>query len=146
VTRLAVADVVPLAESRTTDVELDASEGMRIKGDASALRILVRNLVDNAVRYTPPGGRVRIKLQVEAGKPVLVIDDSGPGISTPDRARVFDRFYRGAGRDEGGSGLGLAIARGITEQHRATIELSTSPLGGLRVTVLFEPIPARAIG
>jgi signal transduction histidine kinase len=137
VVRLAVADVVPLADSKHTELELDAIAGVRIDGDASALRILARNLVDNAVRYSPVGGRVRVRLHAEPGKPELIVDDSGPGIAVEDRTRVFDRFYRGAGREEGGSGLGLAIARGIAEQHRAQVVLSESPLGGLRATVSF---------
>jgi len=135
--RLAVADVVPLAESKHTDLELEAVDGTQLDGDASALRVLVRNLVDNAVRYTPANGRVRASLVRDGARPVLTIDDSGPGIPREERGRVFDRFYRGAGREEGGSGLGLAIVRRITEQHRASIDLSDSPLGGLRVRVVF---------
>lgn len=141
--RLAVADVVPLADTKRTELELEAAPDVRINGDASALRILVRNLVDNAVRYSPAGGHVRVKLQSEPGNCVLIVDDSGPGIAPAERARVFDRFYRGAAREEGGSGLGLAIARGIAQKHRARIELSDSPSGGLRVAVNFEVTPAR---
>jgi len=135
--RLAVADVVPLAHDKGTELELEAAPGIRIDGDAFALRILARNLVDNAVRYSPGGGRVQVTLRTEAGRPALIVDDSGPGIPPDDRKRVFDRFYRGAGRDEGGSGLGLAIALGIAGQHRARIELLGSPLGGLRARVTF---------
>jgi signal transduction histidine kinase len=142
-TRLAVADVVPLADTKGTDLELDAAPDVCMDGDASALRILVRNLVDNAVRYTPAGGRVQVKLQGDSTGSALSVDDSGPGIAQAERTRVFDRFYRGAGREEGGSGLGLAIARGIAEQHRARIELSESLLGGLRVAVVFGVMPAR---
>jgi signal transduction histidine kinase len=143
VARLAVADVVPLADKKSTELELDAAQGVCVSGDGAALRILLRNLVDNAVRYTPPGGRVKIRLQGESAKVLLQVDDSGPGIASVERARVFDRFYRGAGREEGGSGLGLAIARGITQQHQAAIELSDSPLGGLRVSVVFAAPLAR---
>jgi two-component system OmpR family sensor kinase/two-component system sensor histidine kinase QseC len=141
--RLAIADVVPLAESKGIELELEGAEGVRVNGDASALRILVRNLVDNAVRYTPNGGRVQVNLRGDAAGAVVIIDDSGPGIARDERERVFDRFYRGAGREEGGSGLGLAIARGIAEQHRALIKLADSPLGGLRVRVLFGVMLAR---
>jgi two-component system OmpR family sensor kinase/two-component system sensor histidine kinase QseC len=144
--RLAVADVVPLADERRIDVALDASSPARVTGDASALRILARNLVDNAVRYTPAHGRVQVTLHDEHGVPVLTVDDSGPGIAAAERERVFDRFYRGAGREEGGSGLGLAIARGIAEQHRARIELADSPLGGLRARVAFPATLPRATG
>ena len=135
--RLAVADVVPLAESKHTDLALEAVDGIHVRGDASALRTLVRNLVDNAVRYTPANGHVRASLVRDGTRPVLTVDDSGPGIPRDERGRVFDRFYRGAGREEGGSGLGLAIVRGIAEQHRASIDLSDSPLGGLRVRIVL---------
>ena len=139
--RLAVADVVPLADSKGIELELDAVPDVHINGDASALRILARNLIDNAVRYSPERGRVLVKLQGDADRPVLTIDDSGPGIPRAERERVFDRFYRGEGREEGGSGLGLAIARGIAQQHRAQVELSESPRGGLRASVTFGAMP-----
>jgi signal transduction histidine kinase len=135
--RLAVADVVPLAHDKGAELELEAAPAITVNGDAAALRILARNLVDNAVRYSPAGGQVKVRVQSEAGRPTLLVDDSGPGIVRAERARVFDRFYRGAGREEGGSGLGLAIARGIAEQHQARIELLDSPLGGLRAGVTF---------
>jgi two-component system OmpR family sensor kinase/two-component system sensor histidine kinase QseC len=141
--RLAVADVVPLAEPKNIELELDAVPDIHVNGDASALRILARNLVDNAVRYSPAGGHVQVRLRLDAASPVLTIDDSGPGIPPADRERVFDRFYRGAGREEGGSGLGLAIARGIAEQHRAHVALGDSPLGGLRASVTFGVMPKR---
>ena len=141
VVRLAVADVVPLAHDKGTELELDAAPEVTVNGDAAALRILTRNLVDNAVRYSPAAGQVNVAVRSEAGRPMLLVDDAGPGITRDDRARVFDRFYRGAGRDEGGSGLGLAIARGIAEQHQARIELLDSPLGGLRASVTFSGSP-----
>jgi len=142
IVRLAIADVVPLADSKGTELDFDATPDVRVDGDATALRILVRNLVDNAVRYTPAGGRVQSRLRNDEGAPILTVDDSGPGIPGAERERVFDRFYRGSKREEGGSGLGLAIARGIAEQHAARIELSASPLGGLRVRLVFGAIPA----
>jgi two-component system OmpR family sensor kinase/two-component system sensor histidine kinase QseC len=137
IVRLAITDVVPLADSKGSELALSGSAKVEIEGDAGALRILARNLVDNAVRYTPSGGRVLVEVRNESAGPVLLVDDSGPGIAREERGRVFDRFYRGAGREEGGSGLGLAIARGIAEKHRARIELCESPLGGLRATVRF---------
>jgi signal transduction histidine kinase len=141
--RLAVGDVVPLADSKNIELELDAVPDLHVNGDASALRILTRNLLDNAVRYSPAGGHVQVRLQGGAAGPVLTVDDSGPGIPPADRERVFDRFYRGPGREEGGSGLGLAIARGIAEQHKAQVGLSDSPLGGLRASVAFGVMPKR---
>jgi signal transduction histidine kinase len=99
--------------------------------------LLVRNLADNAVRYSPPGGTVKLSVKPQDGQVVLQVDDAGPGIPPAERERVFDRFYR---RDPGvdtGSGLGLAIVRSIAERHRADVTLGDSPLGGLRVTVRF---------
>jgi two-component system OmpR family sensor kinase/two-component system sensor histidine kinase QseC len=121
---------------------LEAQAGCVVEGEASALQILVRNLVDNAVRYTPAGGRVDLMLAPQDGHVVLTVDDSGPGIPAAERERVFDRFYRRArdkeaGQDETGSGLGLAIVRTIAQRHGASVQLMESPSGGLRVCVLF---------
>jgi two-component system, OmpR family, sensor kinase len=114
-----------------------------VKGDADALRTLISNLVDNAIRYTPAGGRVDVALADDAGSVVLTVRDSGPGIAVEDRERVFDRFYRGSGAGGiRGSGLGLAIVKRIAERHRAGVELGPGIDGrGLGVTVRFrQPI------
>ncbi len=143
-TRQAVADVVPLADARSIQLALHGEASSLVEGDAAALRVLVRNLVDNAVRYTPRGGRVESALREDDGHVVLTVEDSGPGIPVSDRARVFDRFYRRAhsetpGEEEKGSGLGLAIVRSVAQRHGATVELGESELGGLRVAVRFPP-------
>jgi signal transduction histidine kinase len=106
-----------------------------VHGDLAALRILARNLIDNAVRYAGDAGRVRAAVFADAGQAVLRIDDSGPGIPPEERGRVFDRFYRRDGGDTTGSGLGLAIVRAIADRHGARIDLGEAPLGGLRVDV-----------
>jgi two-component system OmpR family sensor kinase/two-component system sensor histidine kinase QseC len=137
--RLAVADTVPLAQARGTDLELFADVPVALEGDRSALTMLVRNLADNAVRYAPPGARVELRVEVAAGVPTLQVDDSGPGIPTTERDRVFDRFYRRSSGNEDGTGLGLAIVRSVADRHGANVELADSPLGGLRVTVKFRP-------
>jgi signal transduction histidine kinase len=152
--RQAVADVVPLADGKSTRLALESQGDCTVEGDAAALRILVRNLVDNAVRYTPRGGRVEVSVAQKAEQVTLVVDDSGPGIPEAERQRVFDRFYRrsaqgetgpeDAGTDDSGSGLGLAIVRGIAQRHGASIELLASPLGGLRTTVRFAKNGPRA--
>jgi signal transduction histidine kinase len=118
------------------DLEADA-EPVMVQGDREALRTLVRNLVDNAVRYTPSGGHVRVRTRPGADGGVLEVDDSGPGIPAADRERAFDRFYRRASTPEGGSGLGLAIVKAIVDRHGAQIALGDAPSGGLRVTVRF---------
>lgn len=142
--RQAVADVVPLADARSIRLSLHARGACTVQGDATELRILVRNLADNAVRYTPAGGQVELALTEERGQVLLTVDDSGPGIPESDRARVFDRFFRraaggAAGQDETGSGLGLAIVRSIAQRHGAAVQLTDSPLGGLRVQVRLAP-------
>jgi len=113
-----------------------------VPGDPDALRTLMRNLIDNAVRYTPPGGQVDVAVQQDAGRAVLKVVDTGPGITPEDRSRVFDRFYRRPGTPPPGSGLGLAIVKSIAEAHKATVTLGAGPTGaGLAVTVTFQPVP-----
>jgi two-component system OmpR family sensor kinase len=109
-------------------------------GLRSALRTLVRNLIDNALRYTPAGGRVELEVRAEGEQVVLQVSDTGPGIPAEDRERVFDRFYRVPGSTAEGSGLGLAIVKQIAEAHRAAISLGEGDHGGLRATVWFPAI------
>jgi len=136
--RAAVADIVPYALSRGTVLELFADGPVTVVGDKTALAVLVRNLADNAVRYSPPGSRVELRVANEGGAPVLQVDDAGPGIPAEERERVFDRFYRRTSNDEAGTGLGLAIVRSVAAMHGATLELGASNLGGLRVRVRFD--------
>ena len=144
VARQAAADTVALASSLGSALELDAPHPIAVHGDRGALRILARNLVDNAVRYAGAGGRVHAAVLADDGQAVLRIDDSGPGIPPAERGRVFDRFYRRDSGDATGSGLGLAIVRAIADRHDARIELSDAPLGGLRVEVRLALAPAAA--
>jgi signal transduction histidine kinase len=113
-------------------------------GDREALRVLLANLVDNAVRYTPERGRVDISTFVAEGGAAIEVTDTGPGIPIGERERVFDRFYRRASSGVSGSGLGLAIVRAIAERHRATIVLDDAPIGGLRVQVRFPVVAETA--
>jgi len=141
--REVVAEMVPLADARSIDLGISASQPSFVLGDAEALRTLVRNLVDNAVRYTPVGGTVDVAVQ-ESDEPgtthgaVLRVMDTGPGIPLEERQRVFDRFYRPPGTAPPGSGLGMAIVKAIADAHGATIVLDTAPHSqGLSVTVSF---------
>ena len=136
--RQAVADTVPLAQARGTELELFADAPVSVDGDRSALTMLARNLADNAVRYASPGARVEVRVEAADGVPTLQVDDSGPGIPAADRERVFDRFYRRSSGNEDGTGLGLAIVHSVAERHGAKVELADSALGGLRVTVRFR--------
>ena len=135
--REALADAGGLAVARGTDLALEAEPGIRINGNAESLRVLVRNLVDNAVRYTPAGGRVLVRLRRDGDKALLEVEDSGPGIPPEQRERVFDRFHRVEGTKESGSGLGLAIVKAVAERHHAALALGDSPLGGLKVSGRF---------
>jgi len=132
-----IRDAHELALSRHIDLGLDATPNLTVRGDREALRVLVRNLVDNAVRYTPPHGSVQVRSRAMPGEAVLEVTDNGPGIAPADRERVFDRFYRRAAAQENGTGLGLAIVKAIAERHGASVALSDAPGGGLRATVSF---------
>ncbi|MDE2136692.1 MAG: hypothetical protein KGJ68_04600 [Gammaproteobacteria bacterium] len=139
-----VAELVPLADARHVDLGLGAAEGLTVTADPDALRTLLRNLVDNAVRYSGEGGRVDVAVEADgAGHARLAVSDSGPGIPPAEHARVFDRFYRRAGTGPPGSGLGLAIVKAIADAHGAVVALGSGPDGrGLRVTVTFAAQPA----
>ena len=100
----------------------------------------MRNLVDNAVRYSGAGGRVDVAVEAAGGGARLTVSDDGPGIAADERERVFDRFYRPAGEPEPGSGLGLAIVKTIAQAHGASVTLAEGLEGrGLAVTVSFPP-------
>jgi two-component system sensor histidine kinase QseC len=122
-----------LAVDNNVTLELDATPAT-VAGDADMLRILLRNLIDNAIRYTPAGGRVTVT--VAPG--LLTVTDTGPGIPAAERERIFDRFRRLAGQDKEGSGLGLSIVARIAEWHGARVRLAEGGDGaGLRVEVAF---------
>ena len=158
-----VSERMTLATHKSLDLGFAGTEPLSVTGDAVALRVLFNNLVDNAIKYTPPGGRIDLSLLCQDGRAVVEICDTGPGIPADERARVFDRFYRravsfdaglgpaaaigelepnvgevNAGDAAAGSGLGLAIVQRIASQHGATVTLSDGPAGrGLRVSVRF---------
>lgn len=144
--RIALADLHAYAQSRGSELVLEAEAPVEIEGERSALAALVRNLVDNALRYSPAGSRVVVRVRREGAAALLEVDDAGPGIPEAERERVFDRFYRRAGAGEPGSGLGLAIVRSVAERHGAALSMSESPAGGLRVGLRFprvaEAVPA----
>ena len=137
---LAIGDVLSAAQERRIDLGIVDSETISVTGEPEALRILFRNLLENAIKYTPEGGTVDVAIRVQHGQAVVEIADSGPGIPVAERDRAFDRFFRLAGGTAAGSGLGLAIAQSIARRHHATITLGTSSrLGGLLVAVRFPP-------
>ena len=137
----AIRDTHALALAKQIELQLSAEPEAVVRGDPEALRTLVRNLVDNAVRYTPAGGQVRVRTRREASGAQLQVSDSGPGMPPTERARAFDRFYRRANSPAGGCGLGLAIVRAIAERHGARVMLDEAPGGGLQATVAFPSLP-----
>lgn len=137
--RTVVGDYVPLAAEKSIDLGVTVAEPVIVSGDGEALRILLGNLLDNALRYTPAGGRVDVSVLAEGDTIRLDVGDTGPGIPPEEHARVFDRFYRGLGNSEPGSGLGLAIVRRIADRHGAVIHLGTGEAGwGLKVSAHFS--------
>jgi two-component system OmpR family sensor kinase len=139
--REVVAELVPLADARRIDLGVAAAQSVLVEGDRDSVATLIRNLVDNAVRYTSEGGRVDVSVESSAAVPaqaLLRVVDDGPGIAREERERVLDRFYRKPGTRSPGSGLGLAIVKAIATAHGATVELAEGADGrGLAVTVAF---------
>ena len=137
--RRTAADLAGVAAAKGVDLGLQQADPASVDGQPDALQILLRNLVDNAVKYTPGGGTVDISVLSGAGTVAVQVEDSGPGIPPDERERVFDRFYRVAGSEAAGSGLGLAIIKAIAERHGAVLTLGSSErLGGLMATVTFK--------
>jgi heavy metal sensor kinase len=136
---LEVADIgTRLAKDRGVVVRVGAIAPLAVLGDVGALRRAVLNLVENGVKYTPPGGRVELSVLADGSDAVLAVDDTGPGIAEADAARIFEPFVRldaARDRETGGSGLGLSIARSIVVAHRGTIAVDRAPGGGARFTV-----------
>ncbi|MCX7230018.1 MAG: ATP-binding protein [Burkholderiales bacterium] len=110
--------------------EIEDTPPTRILGHPILLRELLNNLVDNALRYTPHGGRVTVRVAGGESRVYLEVEDSGPGIPEGERELVFERFYRVLGTGVDGSGLGLPIVREIADQHGASIEIDDAVPGG----------------
>ena len=137
-----IAEMAQAALDRDIDLGLDGGADATpavVRGDADALRILLTNLLDNALAYIPAGGRIDVAVRrgADARSVELVVSDNGPGIPAEERARVFDRFYRVADAPSGGSGLGLAIVAEIAQSHGARVVLEDAG-PGLRVRVVFR--------
>lgn len=132
----------PQAEAKHIEVSANLIANATIKGLTANLEILLRNLLDNAIKHTPVHGMVHVRLQLIQDKIQLDIIDSGAGIPEGERERVFARFYRGLEEKVPGTGLGLAIVRNIVEQHQASIELLDNPQSqGLWVKLIFMLCP-----
>ena len=138
IARDAIVSRAALADDKSIDLGLARETTARVDGDPATLAILLSNLLDNALRYTPRGGRIDVAVDADADAVTLSVADTGPGIAPADRERVFDRFVRGSDVNESGSGLGLSIVKRIADAHHASIALDTPAGGsGLIVRVRF---------
>ena len=130
-----------LAARRGVELELVAQQDVNILGQSESLISLIDNLVDNAIKYSPPHGVVTVALAIDGASAVLSVSDQGPGIAAALRQRVFDRFFRDPQQTQSGSGLGLSIARSAAHQHGGTITLDAAPGGGLLASVRLPLAP-----
>ena len=138
--RRTVAELAPASLQKQQLLELEAAAGCVVQGDETLLAVLARNLVDNAIRYSPPGARIEARVERSAEGVVLAVEDSGPGLSPQDLARLGQRFFRVTGSEAAGSGLGWSIAKRIAAAHGARLQAQASGrLGGLLARVVFAP-------
>jgi signal transduction histidine kinase len=127
-----------LAAASEVALECHSTGDVQFRGDEALLRRLVINLLDNAIRYTPPGGQVSAELEADPAAVRIRISDTGVGIAPEAAPRVFDRFYRAdksRSRQDGGFGLGLSIVKWIAESHNGSVELTRNPGPGTTFTV-----------
>jgi two-component system OmpR family sensor kinase len=138
--RRVLEDLIPLAQARQIDIGVTGDSDVWVPANEADLGTVLKNLVDNAIRYTPAGGRVDLSVHTNNSQTSIVVEDTGPGIPVDERARVFDRFYRVLGSGQSGSGLGLSIVQTIATRIGASLTLGDavwSERGGLRVTLTF---------
>lgn len=140
--RVVLEGLLPLAEARGIDLGMTPGTDASVNVMAAEIDVIavVRNLVDNAIRYIPPGGRIDVRVATEGALAIVQVEDNGPGIPVHERGRVLDRFYRVLGTDQAGSGLGLSIVQAVVERLGGRIEIDDSPTfgHGLRVKVILQ--------
>ena len=133
----------PVARERGVHLQFTRNGAAAMHSDAEDLRLVWCNLLENAIRFSPPGGEVRVRVSAEGNQGRVEIEDTGPGISEADLPRVFDRFYRGDSsrtRETGGYGLGLAISKAIVEAYGGSVSVHSEPQRGATVIVRFPLI------
>jgi signal transduction histidine kinase len=136
-----ISDLAPGALAKGMDLELKHGRPMLVSGDAGLLTILFRNLIDNAIRYSPPATKIAIQIEAADDEELVRISDAGPGISSAERPNIGRRFYRAPGTQAPGSGLGLSIVQRILELHRGRMQFDAPPTGsGLHVTVALPRV------
>ena len=141
VLKTTISDLAPAALAQQIDIELRHEQRVAVAGDAGLLGVLFRNLIDNAIRYSPASATVDVDMVITDSEAGIVITDAGPGIPADQREHVGRRFYRAPGTQASGSGLGLSIVQRILDLHGGTIRLETPDTGvGLQVTVALPRV------
>ena len=133
--REAAEIIQALGEAADVRVDVSIAPGLTVWGDEIRLQQILLNLGDNAVKFTPPQGRIYITASAVGEELLLVVADTGPGIAPEDMPHIFNRFYRGRGSAASGSGLGLAIVKRIVDAHGGRVEATNNPSGGATFTV-----------
>jgi signal transduction histidine kinase len=134
----AANEAAVLLDSREIEMTLDLGAAAEVEGDFAYLKQAVMIGLDNAIKHSPPGGRIELSTAAKGGQVVIRVADQGPGVSDADRPHVFERFYRGAQEDEllnPGFGIGLSIAKEIADQHKGSVSLENRPEGGAVLTI-----------
>ena len=139
-----IVDLSPQADAKNIDLGIGQCCAVEVLGHAESLRVLLSNLIDNALRYTPASGRVDVEIDTMGDQAVLIVSDTGPGIPQQARARAFDRFFRISDASIPGSGLGLAIVKQVAQLHAGTVVLEDAPNGGLCVRFVMPLLVAEA--
>jgi len=135
-----IEEIMPIAEAKRIDLGLSHEASVWVTAEKSTLQLLLRNAVDNALRYTPAGGEVTVRIASEQGNAILQVIDNGPGIPQAEIERVFDAFYRLPSNTQIGSGLGLAIARSIADQFKGSVSLDNRTNGTGIIFTYSQPI------
>lgn len=138
-----IQELITLAQIKSIDLGLITSDALCVVGVRDELKVLLNNLVDNAIRYTPSHGKVDIAIFNNQQNIILEVIDSGQGLTEYDLQHVFERFYRGENKDAYGSGLGLSIVKEIATQHQATIE-ATNLKPGFCIRIIFNAVTLKA--
>jgi two-component system sensor histidine kinase QseC len=135
-----ITDLEHFAHDKQIDIELRGDSGMAVEANPQLLNILLRNLLDNAIKYTPNGGKVLATLSNDNQQIMVAVEDSGPGVADKEYARLTQRFYRcvETAQQAEGSGLGLSIVQRIVRLHDAEVNFSKSIFGGLKASVAFH--------
>lgn len=145
--RTVTADWIPMALERGIDLGFEgASSPVRVRGNATMLREMLGNVIDNALKFSPPGSLATVAVSVDAAHAVITVTDNGPGVPVSERERVFERFHRVADSTIPGTGLGLAIVREIASAHDGSAVLGAAPGGsGTRVTLRLPSLPPASL-